>query len=65
MKSITLSKPWDHITPEKTIAYPAGTFSVTDEIASAAEKAGVIKETKDGGGTGAAGKASGAGKTEG
>lgn len=48
MKKITLDKPWDYITPQKSISFQAGEHEVTNEIATAAENAGRIKETKDG-----------------
>lgn len=60
MKDIELAKPWDHITPEKTTAYPAGKHNVSNEVAEAAEKAGVVKENKDGGSTGKPGASGGA-----
>ncbi len=50
MKDITLAKAWSYVTPEKTIDYPAGTHTVTDEIHKAAVKAEVVKEEKTDGG---------------
>lgn len=64
MKKITLSRPWDHITPTKTTRFPAGEHDVTEEIAAAAKKAGRIEETKDGGSARATGAASGPGSAE-
>jgi hypothetical protein len=64
MKKITLDKPWDYITPQKTLRFPAGEHEVTNEIAAAAETAGRIKETNDGGGTGKPGAGGGAGDAE-
>lgn len=53
MKTITLAEPWTYLTPAVTIDYPAGTHEVDDDIAAAADNAGVT------------GKAAKAGKTKG
>lgn len=48
MKTITLSKAWDFVTPERTVSFTAGDHDVTDEIAAAAEAAGVTGKEANG-----------------
>lgn len=65
MKTLTIAKAWDHITPEVTTSYPAGSFEVTDAIHAAALQAGVITEEKtDGRGASEAGAKVDPGKAE-
>ena len=65
MKTITLTKAWDFVTPEVTTSYPAGSFNVTDTVYTAALKAGVTPEEKsDGRGSSEAGAKGDPGKAE-
>ena len=65
MRKIAIKTPWSYVTPEKTIDYPAGEHDVTNDIAEAAEKAGVIeKEEKHGGGSATGGATGLAGAAE-
>jgi hypothetical protein len=67
MKTITLAKEWSHVTPERTVTFPAGEHEVTNEIAAAAEADGVWKDESNGAAdrTAKAGKALAADRGEG
>lgn len=48
MKKITITKSWDFVSPEKTVSYTPGEHEVTNEIADAADAAGVTGKAGDG-----------------